>query len=66
MWKLTASGLQVREPWPDDPRQIGPRFTLDDTGKRPWLHPYNGRAMIQRSAAIHEKRRQRHLSKKNP
>ena len=41
-------------------------FTLDDTGKRHWLHPCERLRHDPRWAAIREKRRQRHLSKKKP
>jgi len=36
------------------------------TGKRHWLHPYERLRHDPRWAAIREKHRQRHLSKKKP
>jgi hypothetical protein len=41
-------------------------FTLDNTGKRHWLQPYERLRPDPRWAAIRGKHRQRHFSKKKP
>src|SRR5258708_5436384 len=59
-------GPRVLERGPVIPGKYAIDFTLDDTGKRHWLHPCERRRRDPRWAAIRKKHRPQHLPKKKP
>ena len=66
---METHGIKVCESsnrGPVIPGKYAIHFTLDDTGKRHWLHPCERLRHDPRWAAIREKHRQWHFSKKKP